>query len=399
MTLRAARRTFSLPQLILSAAVAATLLPWPASPAATVPEQKKATPVAAPGVETPPPPPPPAIRPLPGPHFLTPLKPLDLRLPTDNRGFFEGRPETFFMGVDRTTEGKTSLVWEGGQYGFVRNPIKHGEETVYVRFHEGMDIAPTVRDNRGEPLDLVCAISSGRVVFTNTKRGASNYGNYVVVEHDWGCGPLYSLYGHLMRVDVQPGQLVRRGEPLGRLGYTGDGIDRRRAHVHLELNLLISERYDMWHQQNDPLHQPANNVFHGWNLVGLDIAALYRAHAADPALTIPAFIATQDPYFKVTAPNKGMPELLRRYPWLWPAPRAESTEVNAPSWEVSFTASGLPVKMEPSGVTVPYPAITGVVPFDGKHTWRTLNRVTGTGNAAQLTAKGTEYVNLILGAF
>lgn len=345
-----------------------------------------------------------AILPAPYPTPLDAPRPLDLRLPTDNRALFDGPPETFFMGVDRTTEGKTQLVWEGGQYGFVRNPFKLGEETVYTRFHEGIDIAPTLRDNRGEPLDLVRAIGGGRVVFINDKPRASNYGNYVVVEHDWGYGAFYSLYAHLMRVDAVPGEPVRKGDVLGRLGYTGSGLDRRRAHCHLEINMLLSSRFERWQQAAAPAGEdappPAPNLFHGHNLAGLDAAAFFKALAADPTLTIPRFLATQQPYFKVLAPaGPEWPDILRRYPWLCPLALSPKTKIDCPAWEISLSASGLPLSMKPSAQAATQPIVVAVVPFAGKHSWKTMGRVGGTGTAAELTRKGASYIELLLGRF
>jgi murein DD-endopeptidase MepM/ murein hydrolase activator NlpD len=327
------------------------------------------------------------------------VRPLDLRLPTENRALLDGAPQNFYMGVDRTVDEKPASVWEGGQFGFVRNPFKLGGETVFTRFHEGIDIAPTLRDNRGEPLDAVCCVADGRVVFTNTQPGKSNYGNHVIVEHDWGYGPFYSLYGHLRTVDVHAAEILRRGSVIGRLGYTGSGIDRRRAHVHFELNMLLSERFEEWYQRVDTV-DPARTPFHGYNLVGLDVAALYLAAAKDPAVSIPEFLLAQETYFKVVAPNThGEPEVLRRYPWLSPVARRWNDAIACPSWEISLTAAGLPLRIEPSAETVPYPIVSSIIPFHGKHSRKTMGRVGGTGTVATLTPKGVEYINLITGAF
>jgi murein DD-endopeptidase MepM/ murein hydrolase activator NlpD len=58
------------------------------------------------------------------------------------------------------------------------------------------------------------------------------YGNTVVVDHGLG---LQTLYGHLSRVDVKPGDTVKRGQELGRSGMTGLAIG---DHLHFEV--LIS---------------------------------------------------------------------------------------------------------------------------------------------------------------
>lgn len=356
------------------------------SPADDVPERRAPVPPA------------PRIDPAPFPSPLTAPRALDLRLPTDNRALLDGQPETFYMGVDRKVGGKTELVWQGGQFGYVRNPAQLGDETFYIRFHEGLDIAPTLRDNRGEPLDLVRAIADGRIVFVNLLPHASNYGLHVIVEHDWGYGTFYSLYAHLMRVDAVPGSAVRAGQTLGRLGYTGSGLDRRRAHVHLELNMLLRDDFEVWQRQTDPASLSAATAYHGHNLAGLDLAGLYQALAANPALTIPGFLATQEPYFRVLAPaGPNTPSLLRRYPWLNPHATSATSPPACPSYEITLTSSGLPLAMVPSALTTPEPVVVAAVPFQGRHSWRTSGRLGGTGTAAELTAKGSQYIRLLTG--
>ncbi len=320
-----------------------------------------------------------------------------LDFPTENRALVEGRPQDFFMGVDRNFEGQTTFVWEGGQYGFVRNPLRNGGELVYTRFHEGVDIAPLQRDARGEPLDLVHSISDGIVVFCSISAGASNYGNYVVVQHEWGWGPFYSLYGHLNHIDTQVGATVARGALIGHLGHTGSGIDRRRSHVHLELNVLLSEKFDAWHLRNEG--KPSATIYNGLNMSGLNIAGLYTALNKDPGVTVPGYLATVEPYFKVTVPRREPFDLLRRYPWLLPLATSAKTPVTCPSWEISFTASGFPLTVMPSDLVVQYPVATWVQFFAGKHSWKTMGRLGGSGETATLLAKGTEYVNLLVGNF
>ena len=100
---------------------------------------------------------------------------LDLVLPTDNDALFSGGP-AFYQYIERDFKGVKSTPWEGGQYGFVRDPIETSAGIVYTRFHEGIDIKPLRRDARGEPLDEVRAIADGKVVHTNPVPGYSNYG-------------------------------------------------------------------------------------------------------------------------------------------------------------------------------------------------------------------------------
>src|SRR5436189_2338656 len=137
---------------------------------------------------------------------------VDLALPTDNDALFSGDGPEFYQYIERNYKVLKSTPWEGGQYGFVRDPVETSAGTVYTRFHEGIDIRALRRDARGEPLDEVRAIADGKVVHTNPVPGYSNYGKYIVIEHRWDDSNYYSLYGHLSSIAVQPGNGVKRGQ-------------------------------------------------------------------------------------------------------------------------------------------------------------------------------------------
>src|SRR5437773_10030782 len=111
--------------------------------------------------------------------------PLNLALPTDNDAIYRGDGPEFYQYIERDYQGVKSTPWEGGQYGFVRDPVETPAGIVYTRLHEGIDIRPLQRDEQGEPLDPVRAIASGTVVHANLVPRFSNYGKYVVVEHRW----------------------------------------------------------------------------------------------------------------------------------------------------------------------------------------------------------------------
>jgi len=317
-------------------------------------------------------------------------------LPTANDALLRNEPGTFFMFVDRYKDGKTSQVWEGGSYGFVRNPRNTGHGEVYTKFHEGIDIAPIARDERGEPQDTVCSIADGTVVYCLKPPLTSNYGNYVVVAHPCGpkAGTFFSLYAHLRRIDTAPGTRIRRGAPIGQLGYTGAGIDRRRAHVHLEIALLLSERFDDYyiHHYRSP---NGHGNFHGSNLIGIDAAAFLRAAYAEPGLTPADFLKSAEPVWKALVPCRdGMElEIAARYPWLR-KPGNPSV-----SWEISLDGAGVPLAIAPSSTPVQFPAVSWVQPSDSPHSWATRNLLSGSGHAATLASEGSRYLQLVSGDF
>lgn len=319
---------------------------------------------------------------------------MTLVLPTDNDALFRNDGPGFYMYVDRNFEKQQSTPWEGGQFGFVRGPVRFGPSVVQMAFHEGIDIAPVKRDAAGEPLDEVRSISTGTVVHVSDVPGASNYGRYIVIRHDWGQGPFYSLYAHLSRTQVAVGTAVQPGSVIGIMGYTGAGIDRRRSHVHLELNMFLSSRFEDWHTKNFRPSPNHHGAYNGLNLSGLNIAGLYLAHRQNPALTVVDFIKSTEPGFKILVPRKGALELLKTYPWL-----GEGVDQPSASWEFTLAESGLPLAIKPSSQACTRPTVTWVRDVGLPHGYHTRGYIAGSGNTGTLTASGARLMELLTGDF
>lgn len=284
---------------------------------------------------------------------------LALVLPTANRAILEGRPEAFYMGLNTTVDSLRPEKWEGGQYGYVRDPVPtvFGRRT-FRRVHEGVDIAPTGRDGTGNPVDTVFTIDRGRVAYVNASAGASSYGKYVVVEHEWSDSPIYSLYAHLSETFVTAGEPVARGAQLGKMGYTGRGLGRARAHVHLEIAFLINEYEPAWFREyfgGNDLH----GLFFGTNLSGVPPVELYQALREDPTLTFPEYVATLDEGYVVDLPGGQPLDLLRRYPWLGEE-AAAADPASVPAWRVAFTQEGTPIRVEVAPEPVDRATVEGV---------------------------------------
>lgn len=316
-------------------------------------------------------------------------QPLRLILPTSNDGLLRGAFEDFFQFTDRNFRGVRSTPWEGGQYGFVRNQVDTEAGIVFTRFHEGVDIKPVYRDRSAEPLDTVRAIDDGTVVYVNPNERRSSYGKYVVVEHIWSGMPFYSLYAHLGSTRVRTGDRVRQGATLGMLGYTGRGIDRRRAHVHFEINMMLNASFGRWHDayfRGNNLH----GLYNGMNLAGLDVAALYIALQKDPRLTIERFLRSQPVFFRVQVPNDGALDIHFRYPWL----SAGGYDPGAPSLEISLAQSGLPLRIESSSDEVFEPTVVWAQPANVDYSYLTARLITGR-YAPVLANSGRRYVHLL----
>jgi murein DD-endopeptidase MepM/ murein hydrolase activator NlpD len=317
---------------------------------------------------------------------------LDLVLPTDNDALFAGDGTAFYQYVERNYKGTKSTPWEGGQYGFVRDPTDTAGGVVFTRFHEGIDIRSLHRDARGDPLDEVRAIADGKIVHANSVPGYSNYGKYIVIEHRWSGSNYYSLYGHLSSIVVQPGDTVTRGQRIAVMGYTGTGLNQERAHLHLELDLMFSRQFEAWYNtffRNDPNH---NGIYNGMNLAGLDVARLYLALRKNPGLTIPEFLNNEEIFYKVTLPNSRHFDLARLYPWMLAAGKRSEKS----SWEISFARSGVPLRIESSDRRVTQPELTYVKKSSIDYSYLTRDIVSGHEGNAHLTNYGRQLMRLLI---
>lgn len=89
-------------------------------------------------------------------------------------------------------------------FGFRKSPFGGRRET----FHEGIDIA----NNVGE---TIVAAADGKVIFAGWR---AVYGKTVEIAHGYG---FVTVYGHNSALLVEEGDVVKKGQPIARLGNTG----------------------------------------------------------------------------------------------------------------------------------------------------------------------------------
>ena len=99
-------------------------------------------------------------------------------------------------------------------FGYRSDPVTHGRGD-----HQGVDIAAAP----GQP---VRASADGIVMRAGTIGGL---GKAIYLAHGYG---VTTRYGHMSKVEVRPGQRVKRGDIIGRVGNTGRSTG---YHLHYEV--------------------------------------------------------------------------------------------------------------------------------------------------------------------
>jgi murein DD-endopeptidase MepM/ murein hydrolase activator NlpD len=90
-------------------------------------------------------------------------------------------------------------------------------------FHSGVDFKV--------PTNTACiAVDDGKIVVSKANGGGlrSGYGYYLVVQHDG----FYTIYGHLVKLGLPVGTVVKAGQEIGRTGNTGYSTG---PHLHFEV--------------------------------------------------------------------------------------------------------------------------------------------------------------------
>ena len=118
------------------------------------------------------------------------------------------------------------------------------------RFHSGMDFtAPGGTE--------IFATGNGTVQSVGWEQG---YGNTVKINHGFG---YLTLYAHMHKFNVKPGQKVKRGDVIGQVGNTGKSTG---PHLHYEVHFrgqaMNPQNYfflDLSPAEYDQMIQMSNN--------------------------------------------------------------------------------------------------------------------------------------------
>ena len=253
--------------------------------------------------------------------------------PTPNPAFQSGKPIEAY--VQATVSGRV----ESGLFGCVRNGGS--------RFHEGLDLYPIKRDDRGEAADPVYAVLPGRVVHVCHTSSYSSYGRYVVIEHDQETPAYHTLYAHLASLaeTIVRGARVETGTVLGVMGRSATyTIPRSRAHVHFEIGFRLTDDFEKWYvdQKFDSKNRHGN--WNGMNLVSVDPLAFYQNIRSGQVSNLREHLRLLPVATRIRVFSNQVPDFVRNYPSLVTESFAGKTVV---AWDIAFTQYGLPREWKP----------------------------------------------------
>jgi murein DD-endopeptidase MepM/ murein hydrolase activator NlpD len=258
------------------------------------------------------------------------------QFPTANHALYEVGGEVKFLAPT-----SPDRSWTTGSFGCVR--------TDGWQMHEGLDILHQHTDRAGEPTDPVLATADGTVMYVNTKAGLSNYGKYIVIRHVIEGIEIYSLYAHLSAANVAAGQNVRAGQTIatmGRTSNTSERIDKARAHVHFELNVLVNDNYTAWFKKFGAGERNDHGEWNGQNLDGLDPRdILLGEHNPTKPFSLLTFLRSQTELCRVLVRATNFPYLKRYAPLVLKNPKAEKEGIAG--YEIALNYNAVPFALMP----------------------------------------------------
>lgn len=140
----------------------------------------------------------------------------DIISAADIGDFYEDYLDRIIHNISYTPLG---LPYQGAvtsAFGHRENPFGGSE----IETHKGLDI-------QGPMGAAVKAMAKGVVTFSGPKGG---YGNCIIVKHANG---FETLYGHLSKILVRPGEQINVGQQIGNIGSTGRSTG---PHLHYEIH-------------------------------------------------------------------------------------------------------------------------------------------------------------------
>ena len=119
-------------------------------------------------------------------------------------------------------------LWDGEFVPPLKGELSVTDEYGYSRQTGGSTLSHKGTDFRASIGTPVYAMNSGKVAFVRFLR---NYGNTVAIDHGLG---LLTIYMHLSETSVKEGEMVKKGDRIGKSGDTGYVLG---PHLHVSIRI------------------------------------------------------------------------------------------------------------------------------------------------------------------
>lgn len=133
----------------------------------------------------------------------------------------------------------TSIVYDGNGFKWPVPYTRNITQGYKGNSHWGLDISAggiVGKEVKASATGVVSRANGGWSSASGTS-GMASYGNYVILDHGTVNGKyIQTLYAHMQRIVVSPGQTVRQGQTIGYVGNTGRVFGSNGGyHLHFEV--------------------------------------------------------------------------------------------------------------------------------------------------------------------
>jgi len=124
----------------------------------------------------------------------------------------------------------------------------------------------------------------------------------------------------------------------------GYSIPRSRAHLHYELGMFKTNRFQHWYNRAGYGSSNKHGNYNGINLIGSDPLAFFTAVRDGRFKDFASYFASLPTAFTLRVSTRSMPDFILRYPKLLtkPIPRE-----GLAGWDIDYTWYGLPKRWTP----------------------------------------------------
>ncbi|MCZ6672512.1 MAG: hypothetical protein O7C75_06180, partial [Verrucomicrobia bacterium] len=144
---------------------------------------------------------------------------------------------------------------------------------------------------------------------------------------------------------ITRGKSVQAGQKIATMGRSASyTIPRNRAHLHFEVCLRLTDRFQNWYDWKDFDDKNDHGIFNGMNLVGIDPASFFEETQWRHTDRLRTVLFTEKTAFTIVVSTRQVPDFIQRYPALV---NGVIPDRELAGWRIEYTWYGVPKKWTP----------------------------------------------------